>query len=150
LTTSLDATLTTVHGQTLSGLATGTTYHYRVNSRNSLSLLATSADATFTTVAAPVISGVSAAAITGTTAMINWSTDQPTDSQVEYGLSTAYGSTTTLNATLVTTHGQSLTGLSAGTTYHYRVLSKNSVGVLTTAADFSFTTVAVPVISGVV
>jgi len=62
-----------------------------------------SADATFTTVAVPVISGVGPSGVTGTAATIGWTTDQNADSQVEYGLTTAYGTTTTLNAALVTT-----------------------------------------------
>ena len=61
---ALDGTLTTVHSQSLSGLAAGTVYHYRVKSRDAAGNLATSADATLTTPAAAdttpsVISGMS-------------------------------------------------------------------------------------------
>mgnify|MGYP001465241638 CR=1 FL=1 len=78
---------------------------------------------------APILSGVTSSAVTGTTATIGWTSDQSADSQVDYGLTTAYGSTTTLNATLVTAHSQNLTGLIVGTPYHYRVRSTNGVGL---------------------
>ncbi len=40
----------------------------------------------------------------------------------------------------VTTHSASLTSLTAGTTYHYRLLSADSTGVLVTSLDNVFTT----------
>jgi hypothetical protein len=148
-TTTVNPTLVTAHSQGLSGLGIGTTYHYRVKSTNGVGLLTTSGDFTFATVARPVLSSIAASALTGTTATIIWTSDQLADSQVEYGLTTAYGSTTTVNATLVTAHGQGLSGLGVGTTYHYRVKSTNGVGLLTTSGDFTFTTVAPPVVSGI-
>ena len=102
-----------------------------------------------TTVATPVISGVSASAITGAGATITWTTDQTASSQIDYGLTTAYGATTTLDPSLVTAHSQTLAGLAPGTVYHYRVQSTNAVGLTATSADATFTTVATPVISGV-
>lgn len=80
--------------------------------------------------AAPVISGVSSSGITSNTATIIWTTNENADSQVQYGTSTAYGSTTALNSSLSTAHAQVLTGLAAGTTYHYRVRSKDAAGNL--------------------
>ena len=47
-----DATLTSTHTIALSGLASGTTYHYRVSSSDASGNTGTSADATFTTVTA--------------------------------------------------------------------------------------------------
>src|SRR5207245_237316 len=63
-------------------------------------------------------------------------------SQVEHGLTPSYGSMTTLNTSLVTTHSQALVGLMAGTLYHYRVKSKDAAGNLATSADFTLTTLA--------
>src|SRR5437660_117780 len=45
----------------------------------------------------PLISGVAVTSIGGTTATIQWTTNENADSQVEYGLTSSYGSTTTLN-----------------------------------------------------
>ena len=44
-------------------------------------------------------------------ATVTWTTDEPASLQVEYGTTTAYGSATTLDTTLATSHSQPLTGL---------------------------------------
>jgi hypothetical protein len=41
---------------------------------------------------------------------------------------------------MVTAHTRTLTGLAAGTTYHYQVLSRNGQGLLTASSDATFTT----------
>jgi hypothetical protein len=69
-----------------------------------------------------------------------WGTNEPADSQVEYGPTTAYGFTTALDLTLGTSHIQVLSGLAPGTLYHYRVKSRNAAGQLATSPDFTFTT----------
>src|SRR5207247_6531656 len=73
-------------------------------------------------------------------ATIAWTTDVTSTSQVEYGTTTSYGTLTTLNSSLVTSHSVALTGLSAGTLYHYRVHSKNASGVESISGDFAFQT----------
>ena len=88
----------------------------------------------------PVISGVSATSITTSAATITWTTDVGATSQVEYGTTTSYGTLTTLNATLVTSHAVALAGLATNTLYHYRVHSKNSTGVESISGDFAFQT----------
>src|SRR2546427_12149051 len=75
--------------------------------------------------APPVISSMSASGITASAATISWTTDETSDSQVEYGPTTAYGNSTVLNAGLVTAHSQALSSLAAGTLYHYRVKSRD-------------------------
>ena len=146
-TTTLDTSLVTSHSQTLSGLAAGTLYHYRVISTNANGT-STSSDYTFTTLGPPAISSVAASAITNSGATIGWTTDQASTSQVQYGTTTSYGSTTTLNSSLVTSHSQTLSGLAAKTLYHYRVISTNANGS-TTSSDYTFTTSGPPAISNV-
>src|SRR6185295_1438036 len=107
---TLVATLVTSHSQALTGLTSSTTYHYRVRSANTYSLPSVSGDFSFTTVGPPAISSVATSGTTATTATIGWTTDQSADTQIEYGLTTAYGSSSTLVATLVTSHSQTLTG----------------------------------------
>jgi hypothetical protein len=84
------------------------------------------------------ISAVTATTST-TTATITWTTAVPANSQITYGATTSYGSSSALNSTLVTTHSATLTSLTAGTTYHYRVLSADSTGALVTGLDNVFT-----------
>lgn len=86
----------------------------------------------------PVISGVGAQPVASSGATISWATDEPADSQVEYGPDASYGSSTLLDGTLTSSHSQQLTGLAAGTTYHYRVESRDSSGQLCLSGDFAF------------
>jgi len=140
---ALDATRATSHTINLSGLANNTTYHYRVKSKDAAGNLAVSDDFTFTTlpdVTPPVISNVNASNITTTTATINWSTDEASDSQVEYGLDANYGSVSTLDVTRAISHTTAISGLTAGTTYHFRVKSKDAAGNLAVSGNFTFTT----------
>lgn len=88
----------------------------------------------------PSISNVKAVSITNTGATITWTTASPATSQVQYGLTTAYGETTPLDPALETFHSVTLTGLTFGTTYHYRVISTDAAGQTATSANFTFTT----------
>jgi hypothetical protein len=73
--------------------------------------------------AAPVISAVTTSAITTSGFTVTWTTDIASNSQVEYGPTAAYGSSTTLDTAMVTSHSVNVTGLTAGTLYHFRVRS---------------------------
>ncbi len=90
----------------------------------------------------PVISGESATNITATSATIVWNTNEASDSQVEYGLTTSYGSSTALDSAMVTSHSQGLSGLSRKKTYHYRVKSRDAAGNLAVSPDRTFTTLS--------
>lgn len=100
----------------------------------------------------PVISGIIATPAT-TTATITWTTNELSDSQVNYGTTTAYGSSTVLNTTNLTFHSQGITGLLPGTVYHFKVISKDAAGNIASSSDQTFTTTALdltaPVISGI-
>jgi Domain of unknown function (DUF4082)/Viral BACON domain len=78
----------------------------------------------------------------GNTAAITWNTAVPSDSQVEYGSTTAYGSVTALDAAKVTSHAVVIGGLAGGSTYHFRVRSRDSDAVLAVGLDYSLTTAA--------
>ena len=146
----------TSHSQNLSNLTNGASYNYYVRCQDaagnanitdyaiSFSVASTS-DTT-----APTISGVAASSVTSSGATITWTTNENSDSQVDYGLTTSYGSSTTLNTSLVTSHSQALSGLSANTLYHYRVKSKDAAGNLATSGNFTFTTSSVPLSCSVV
>jgi hypothetical protein len=95
----------------------------------------------------PVISLVAAGGIGPAVATITWMTDEPADSQVEYGPTTAYGSLTSVNANLLLAHSQALAGLTAGTTYHYRVKSRDGSGNPAVSGDLTFTTSVLPTLS---
>jgi hypothetical protein len=69
---------------------------------------------------------------------ITWGTDVVSSSIVEYGLTTAYG-TTIGDSTQVTTHLIHLAGLTPNKLYHYRVTSLDGTGSRQ-SADFTFAT----------
>src|SRR5262249_19755926 len=71
-----------------------------------------------------VLTLVTAVSIGSSAATITWASNEASDSQVDYGTSSSYGSTTSLAASLVTVHSVALTGLSASTVYHFRVRSR--------------------------
>ena len=81
---------------------------------------------------------------TTTSATIRWTSNEPATSQVQYGPTAAYGSTTTLNPATVTSHQQTINGLTPGTTYHYRVHSTDAAGNTTTSPGSTFTTASIP------
>ena len=91
----------------------------------------------------PTITNVAVSNITTTSATITWTTDENATSVVEYGATTGYGLIRSDN-TLVTSHSVNLTGLSSGTTYHYRVKSVDAVGIENVSADYTFTTSTPP------
>jgi len=93
-----------------------------------------------TTTPGPQISGVGTSSITTGGGTVGWTTDVASTSQVEYGTTTSYGTSTTLNSTMVTAHSVVLSGLTAGTLYHYRVHSKDSSNNETISGDFAFAT----------
>jgi PKD repeat protein len=87
----------------------------------------------------PVISNLQVTDISSTSVTVTWTTDQLTDSRVDFGTTTAYGGTVS-DASRVASHSLNLTGLSPGTTYHFRVVSSNEYGIATTSADNTFRT----------
>ncbi len=95
---------------------------------------------TTTDIVAPTISRVETRDIATTTAVVRWETNEKATSQVEYGISTSYGSSTALSLSLVKLHNVTLSGLTASTTYYYRVASKDAANNLATSSTQSFVT----------
>lgn len=89
----------------------------------------------------PVTSSVAATPVSGGAA-ITWSTNEPSTSQVQYGLTSTYTASTTVADTgaLVTSHSVTLSDLAACATYHYRVLSTDSTDNQGFSLDGTFTT----------
>jgi hypothetical protein len=136
----------------LHGLAPGTTYHYAVVVYNG-NATTTSPEAAFETTAAeplttpPTIGAEAAQFVNENSATIEGEINpqgQKTTYEVQYGTSTAYGASTpgpTALAPSTTAQGTitALTGLSPGTTYHYRLTATNPAGT-THGPDQTFTT----------
>lgn len=91
----------------------------------------------------PVISQINAAP-SEDTCVITWHTDEPASALVEYGRTTAYGSTATGATPLVTSHRVVAAGLAAGTLYHFRVRSAEGATNEAVSADVIFTSAPAP------
>ncbi|HWD20921.1 MAG TPA: LamG-like jellyroll fold domain-containing protein, partial [Verrucomicrobiae bacterium] len=91
----------------------------------------------------PVISGVSVNPL-ALTAIVTWNTSEPATSQVDYGPTAAYGSSTPLDGSLVTSHSVTISGLAPSTGYHFRAGSHDLAGNAAASIDGSFTTLPAP------
>ncbi|MBW2980709.1 hypothetical protein KY360_04815 [Candidatus Woesearchaeota archaeon] len=89
----------------------------------------------------PVISSVASSA-SSSGATITWTTDESANSQVNYGTTTALGSTSS-SASYTTSHSVGVSG-SASTTYYYNVTSCDQAGNCQSDALYNFTTSAAP------
>ncbi len=136
-----NGTMTNAHSLTLTGLTPNTLYRYRVTSKDASNNSTTSVEFTFTTAdtVAPAISNIFVDAITEDSARVNWTTDELSDSRVRYGQTDSYGQTVQ-NASQVANHQIVLTGLAAGTLYHFSVSSHDALGNGATSTDQTFTT----------
>lgn len=159
LTTAYGNTLSTsgsfatgVYSQSLTALATGTTYHFRAFA-TSPDGTAYGSDQTFTTVAALTVATNAPSNLTPTTALLNGSIVQlgpggnATVEGFNWGLTTAYGNTLSSSGSYgVGAFSQSLTGLTKGVTYHYRAFATSPDGTVN-GSDVSFVAGAVVSVS---
>jgi peptidoglycan hydrolase-like protein with peptidoglycan-binding domain len=90
----------------------------------------------------PIITNVNVVSISASSAMVTWDTNVAANSQIEFGTTTSYTSSSTLDSSLVTSHSVILTGLTINTTYHFEVISIDSLGNLTASTDATFITSA--------
>jgi hypothetical protein len=135
----------------LTGLAPGTTYHYRVVATNSTGT-SRGADGIFATAAAPGVVTGAATSVTPTSATLNGSVDpngRPTTWLFEYGTSTSYGSKTPAKSAGSGTSSGSVSAAVSGLTraklYHFRLVASSDAGV-SRGADRTFTTSGPPVV----
>jgi hypothetical protein len=75
-----------------------------------------------------------------TQCLLSWQTTAPTLSQVEYGLTTSYGSETPLTTQYATNQSLTLSNLTAGATIYYRIHVFDALGNEVIAGGLSFTT----------
>ncbi len=136
--------------KSLSGLAPATTYHYRLVAKNS-SGTANGGDGLFTTASPPVAVTAAATGVAPTTATLGGTVNpngQSTAWYVEYGTSTAYGtktaSTDAGSGTSSKAVSTGVSGLTAGKTYHFRLVATSTAGTAL-GADATFLTAEPPV-----
>lgn len=146
------ATATPVSAE-ISGLTPATTYHYRSEATSNAGS-DSGGEQTFVTLAAvpPTVTAQPATSVGQASATllakVNPKGGTVSDCHFEYGTSTSYGAEVpcaTLPGHVSTDVSQSrnVTGLTAGTTYHYRLVVTSNAGT-TKGGDVAFTTVAPP------
>jgi plastocyanin len=135
---------------TVAGLLTpGTTYHYQLVAKNAAGTTP-GADRPFTTSGPPSLHTSAASAIGETSATLNGTVTPnglATTFFFEWGLNSEYGhSTAELPAgadNTVHAEAATLPGLTASTTYHFRLVAKNAAGTVP-GTDQAFTTKSPP------
>jgi penicillin-binding protein 1C len=92
---------------------------------------------------APTITNITASKISAISYAVAWTTNEPSTSQVVYGTTSdltdpyTYSFNSALDSNLVTSHSVTIT-LTAGSTYYYRVKSKDAAGNLAISDEKSF------------
>jgi hypothetical protein len=129
----------------LTGLAAGTTYHYRLVATNDAGTTR-GTDGMFTTLSPPRAVTGSATGINLSSATLAGTVDpngQSTTWYFEYGTSTSYGAKTSTKSagsgTAATSVSAGLSGLGAGRLYHYRLVATSGAGT-SRGADRTFST----------
>jgi hypothetical protein len=133
----------------ISNLQVGRTYHFRIVATSDAGTT-TGSDATFTTSSAPVAVTADASPVAVTTATLRGQVTPnglSTTWWFEYGTSTAYGSKTASQSagsgTTARSVSSGITRLTAGKSYHFRLVAQNSSGRVF-GLDRLFTTVGAP------
>ncbi|MBN1367537.1 MAG: hypothetical protein JW967_06405 [Dehalococcoidales bacterium] len=131
----------------LTGLLSGTTYHYRTKADGGTNGVSVGPDMTFTTAyISPSIDTSEVSLITANTATLNGNlvtTGTATSIRVffEYGTSENYGITTSIKTlTAPGTYYVNLTGLKPGTEYHVRAKADGGSNGTGEGSDITFTT----------
>lgn len=144
---TVSGTELTVVNAELTGLAPGTTYHFRLKSVNSLGTTYGS-DVLFTTLGqVPTVETLAACCLNIAGGRLNGTVNANYLSTVvtfEYGLTTDYGSTVSayqspVTGNILTSVYSGVSGLASGTIYHFRIKAVNSLGT-TYGEDKEFTT----------
>jgi chitodextrinase len=150
--TSIDNAYVTTHSVTLTGLIGGTTYHLQAKSVDAAGNVGVSNDVIVVTLTpppppdttAPTISNIVVSNITETSAVVSWLTDEPSNTQLSYGLNTNYELSEPTDNSYVTSHTVSIDGLNPATTYHVKLKSADSAGNEGISNDVTIVTLTPP------
>ncbi|MFH1207425.1 MAG: fibronectin type III domain-containing protein [Patescibacteria group bacterium] len=163
LTNSIDSSFNLSHYVVLTELSNATKYYFVITATDASGNTSTGEEGNFTTleklstetavqlreqqartsqidVTPPVISALTAKANTDGTITVTWTTNEETNSFIEYGTATAYGNVTG-NWEYTTKHTLNVGALDANTVYHYRVSSVDPGKNRSVSADTTVQTV---------
>jgi phosphodiesterase/alkaline phosphatase D-like protein len=129
---------------TVTGLTAGTTYYYRVLAASSCDVSPYSSTITYATLSVPNVPAATVSTLPNcTTTSVNWSIGTgATSYRLDVATDVAFTAfvPTYNNANVGNVLTRSVTGLTAGTTYYYRVLAVNTCGNSAYSNTISFVT----------
>lgn len=150
--TAVETEQNTLHQVTLTNLAANTAYSFNVTATdppgNGPTISSTSVSSTTAGADSdpPTIDAASINAFpSDVQAIIQWNTDEGANTEVQYGTDAGTLGSTVIDNAVVTNHNITLTGLTAGTAYFFRVFSTDPSGnrsTLTTTNSFTTTATA--------
>ncbi|MBI4358245.1 MAG: hypothetical protein HY584_03005, partial [Candidatus Omnitrophica bacterium] len=116
-------------------------YTFSVTTKNTLANQSSpiTVSTTLDTINPKITSTAAPSTVTSTTATITWITDEQTDSVIEYGTTSSLGLSTS-NSSYVTNHSWTIRNRTDGTTYYWRVRSKDRAGNTVYSAISTFKT----------
>ena len=131
---------------TITGLASGATYHFQIVASNSAGI-SSGDDLAFTTLGlTPTATTQTASNVTANSATLNGAVNPngtPTSFYFQYGPDNNYGNFTVTNnldnGTNLLAVSNTITGLTPGATYHFQIVASNSAGI-SSGDDLAFTT----------
>jgi peroxiredoxin len=88
----------------------------------------------------PVLSDPSVSSVTSTTAVISWTSNEVSNTVVNYGTGTSSLTSTATGNSSTTEHSVSISDLTANTTYYYEYCSTDSSGNAACFSGYNFTT----------
>jgi hypothetical protein len=137
----------------VAGLEPSTLYTICLIDRNEAGEATVGSSETFTTPAAPpAVEGETTSGVTSTAATLEGQVNpnnQVTSCEIQYGTTTSYGTSAPCEPASLEGFGDQraalpVTGLEAGTTYHFRIVAENASKEKKEGADQAFTTVPTP------
>ena len=141
LSTAESTTESTTHMVELPALVTDQTYYYIIVCNSGGYEIAQSGEFSFSTSSTISVNSLGAGSITTSSAVITWTTGVETTHIVEYGTTAGvYTQSTIQTDTASTNHSVSLSGLTSGTEYFFRVKNFHSTLPYTSSIELSFQT----------
>ncbi|KKQ44016.1 MAG: RTX toxins and related Ca2+-binding protein, partial [Candidatus Moranbacteria bacterium GW2011_GWC2_37_8] len=137
---------TSSHTVQLKGLLPASKYTFTALSTDASGNIGQSTASTFTTKEPSSLSSIKVLSKALGQATISWTTGEPTSSLIEYGLTTSYGSTKE-DSSKVKEHLVTLSDLTPGETYHFRVKGEDDLQNIFASSDITFQPKAPPKIS---
>ncbi|MBN1514171.1 MAG: DUF1349 domain-containing protein [Phycisphaerae bacterium] len=142
-----DPALALDHSLTLMGLDPQSTYHVQITSERPGGVAASTGDLVFETLppdTTPPAVGAIAAATDKFSAVVTWTTDEPTTGVVTYGLTSAHEIGSVVDGVTGFAHSVTITGLSADTLYHFEIVAQDQAGNPGASGNRAFETLPVP------